>query len=61
MVGATLACGWHNVGVELVQCWLIIVGKTLAYSWFCVGLWLAQRWAMVGTLLGDGHGWHTVG
>ena len=68
MVGATLASGWHNVGVWLVQCWLIvvqrwliIVGETLAYSWFCVGLWLAHSLVMVGTILDDGHGWHTVG
>ena len=59
MVGAMLACGWHNVGVQLGQRWLIIVGETLAYSWFCVGLSLAQRWVMDGTLLG--FGWRIVG
>ena len=61
MIGSMLACGWCNVGLLLVQRWLIIVGETLAYSWFCVGLWLAHSSVMVGTILGDGHGWHTVG
>ena len=38
MVGTKLACSWHNVGLWLVQCWLI-VGATLAnYSWRNVGL-----------------------
>ena len=60
MVCTTLDYDWLNVGVWLVQRWLIVVGETLAYSWFCVGLWLAQRWVMVGTILGDGHGWHNV-
>ena len=61
MVGTMLDYGWRNIGLWLMQRWLIIVGETLAYNWFCVGLWLAQRWLMVGRLLGDGLGWHNVG
>ena len=58
MVGATLACGWHNDGVWLAQCWRI-VGATLAnYSWRNVGLSLVLSWLMIGTTLGDG--WHNI-
>ena len=46
-----LAYGWRNVGLWLVQRWLVIVGETLAYSWFGIGLWSAKRSVMVGTLL----------
>ena len=42
MVGATLACGLHNVGLWLVQRWLM-VGATLASGWRNVGFWLVQR------------------
>ena len=61
MVGTMLDYGWRNIGLWLMQRWLIIVGETLAYNWFCVVLWLAQRWLMFGRLLGDGLGWHNVG
>ena len=59
MVGATLACGWHNVGLWLAQCWCIVDTTLANYSWQNVGLYLVLRWLMVGTTLGDG--WHTVG
>ena len=45
MVGTTLACGWRNVGLSLVQRWLIKAGE------HTVGFWLAQCWVMVGTIL----------
>ena len=36
MVGVMLGDGWDNVGLWLVQCW-VMVGVMLGYGWCNVG------------------------
>ena len=67
-----LGDGWCNVGLWLVQCW-VMVGIMLGYGWCDVGLWLEQCWVMVGAMLVYSwlnvgvcglwlaNGWHIVG
>ena len=53
MVGATLACGWHIVGL-----WLVFVGSLLAQRFSIAGSTLAFGCGIGGAMLGDG--WHNV-
>ena len=52
MVRAMFDYGWHNVGLLLAQCWVMVGATLVNYSW------RTHCCFLVGAMLG--HGWHNI-